>query len=256
MCLHISLKKERTSVSRWAWLNFVQHVHVMLVILQMWPHLLKGLQKVTDTLSKQTAFTNLCQSPTGCATSCPAQRKWLQVAHCDIHGFGVALLPSRKPQREKRGRFCGKETHDPRPPDPLRGRWRCLEKASLVASPPSLLHSQTSGNAGDTDTQVRWSEPSIAGEPVLPTPTAMRTHSTRWARRRQNLLLGLNQGKDLNILLAPLGRPGAAKCSTCHIHESRIGPSMTGLRSNRGRRRQETTESTDATSTIAFGPWV
>jgi len=48
----------------------------------------------------------------------------------------------------------------------------------------------------------------------------MRTNGTRWARRRQHLLLGLNQGKDLNVLPTPMGRPGAAKRSTCHIHPS------------------------------------
>src|SRR5713226_2257119 len=83
----------------------------------------------------------------------------------------------------------------------------------------------------------------------------MRTHSTRWARRRQNLLLGLNQGKDLNILLAPMGRPGAAKCSTCYIHPSH-GSQHDRLSLHRGRRRQETTDRTDATSTSALGLWV
>src|SRR6266851_9126448 len=80
------------------------------------------------------------------------------------------------------------------------------------------MYSQKSGNASDTDTQLRWSGPGIAGESVLPTPAAMRTDGTRGARRRQNLLLGLTQGKDLNVLPTPMGRPDAAKRSTCHIH--------------------------------------
>jgi len=46
----------------------------------------------------------------------------------------------------------------------------------------------------------------------------MRTNGTRWARRRQHLLLGLNQGKDLNVLPTPMGCPDAAKRSTCYIH--------------------------------------
>ena len=46
----------------------------------------------------------------------------------------------------------------------------------------------------------------------------MRTDGTRGARWGQHLLLGLNQGKDLNVLPTPMGRPGAAKRSTCYIH--------------------------------------
>jgi len=117
------------------------------------------------------------------------------------------------------------------------------------------MYSQKSGNASDTDTQLRWSGPGIAGESVLPTPAAMRTDGTRWARRRQNLLLGLNQGKDLNVLPTPMGRPDAAKRSTCHIHPPHRS-NNDGFSLHRGRWRQETTDATSPTSTIAFGCWV
>src|SRR5262249_24108974 len=38
-----------------------------------------------------------------------------------------------------------------------------------------------------------------------PSPTMVRTEGTGWTRRWFCLLLGLNQGKDLNILPAPEG---------------------------------------------------
>jgi len=101
-----------------------------------------------------------------------------------------------------------------------------------------LIYSQKSGNASDTDTQLRWSGSGIAGEPVRPSPAAMRTDSTRWARRRQNLLLSLNQGKDLNVLPTPMGRPDAAKRSPCHIHPPHRS-NNDGFSLHRGRRRQE-----------------
>ncbi len=85
------------------------------------------------------------------------------------------------------------------------GESTALKKLLEVAVSPLLLQRQTSGNAGDTDTQVRWSEPGIACEPILPTPAVMRTHGTRWASRRQDLLLGLTQGKDLNELPTKVG---------------------------------------------------
>ena len=61
-------------------------------------------------------------------------------------------------------------------------------------------YGEKSGNTSDGDTQLRWSPPGIACEPIMPTPALMGTDGTRWARRRQTLLLGLNQGKDLNVL--------------------------------------------------------
>ena len=152
-----------------------------------------------------------------------------------------------------------KETHDPRPADLLRGRECCVENASRAVVPPLSLHRQTSGNAGDTDTQLRGSEHGIAVEPILPTPAVMRSDGTRWTRRRQKLWLCLNQGKDLNILPA---RVGSSRCDEAldqahspNIHESRIGPSRIGFRGSRHRRRgrQETAQPTFAPGAIPFG---
>jgi len=50
----------------------------------------------------------------------------------------------------------------------------------------TLAYSEKSGNTSDGDTQLRWSKPGIACEPIVPTPTVMGTDGTRWARR-QNL---------------------------------------------------------------------
>jgi hypothetical protein len=135
------------------------------------------------------------------------------------------------------------------------GESTALKKLLEVAVSPLLLQRQTSGNAGDTDTQLRWSEPGIACEPILPTPAVMRTNGTRWARRRQNLWLGLTQGKDLNELPTPVSYPGATKRSTCHIHPpDRSEQDRLSLNRHRRRGRQETAHSTDAPGAIAFGP--
>ncbi len=37
----------------------------------------------------------------------------------------------------------------------------------------TLAYGEKSGNTSDGDTQLRWCPPSIAGEPVLPTPALM-----------------------------------------------------------------------------------
>src|SRR5258708_5921058 len=56
-----------------------------------------------NQISKQALFPKSKDDPTGCATSCPSQMKWLQIALCCIHGFGMALLPGRqKTSREER----------------------------------------------------------------------------------------------------------------------------------------------------------
>ncbi len=62
--------------------------------------------------------------------------KWLQIALCCIHGFGVTLLPGRQPTTEEERRFCGKETHDPRPADPL------LHSYPLIPFNFSLTHAR------------------------------------------------------------------------------------------------------------------
>jgi hypothetical protein len=93
-----------------------------------------------------------------------------------------------------------------------------LKILAVCQSLLTLAESQKIGNTSDGDTLLGWSRPGIACEPVLPTPAVMRTHGTRWARRRQNLWLGLNQGKDLNVLPTPVGYPGATQGSARHIH--------------------------------------
>jgi len=51
-----------------------------------------------------------------------------------------------------------------------------------------------------------------------------------------------------------MGRPGATKRSTCHIHPPHRSE-QDRLSLNNGRRGQETAHRTDAPSAIAFGPW-
>jgi len=62
-------------------------------------------------------------------------------------------------------------------------------------------------------------------------------------------------GRISTYCLRKSGHPGAAKCSPSHIHESRIGPSRTGLRSTGtgagGGKRRRT--ATFATGSISFG---
>jgi hypothetical protein len=100
----------------------------------------------------------------------------------------------------------------------------------------TLAYGEKSGNTSDGDTQLRWSPPRIAGEPVLPTPAMMRTHGTGWTSRRPSLLLGPSQRKHLNVLPTPMGRPGATKRSTCYIHPP-YWSEHDGLSRNLGRRR-------------------
>ncbi len=116
-----------------------------------------------------------------------------------------------------------------------------------------LVHSQKSGNTSKSDAPLRWSPPGVACEPILPTPAMMRTHRTGWTRRRLSLQLGWSQWKHLHILPTPVSGPGATKCSTCYIHESRIGPSMTGLRSTEagGGKRRRTALTRRARSPLA-----
>src|SRR5712691_8935470 len=133
------------------------------------------------------------------------------------------------------------------------GYGTALKKLLWWLVPPSLIQSQKSGNASDSDTELRWSEPGVACEPILPTPTMMRTDGTGWTRRRLGLRLGSSQGKHLHILPTPVGYPGASKRSPCHIDPTHRSEND-GLSRNNGRRRQETANRTDATRPIAFGP--
>ncbi len=132
------------------------------------------------------------------------------------------------------------------PEIPLKNRLR-------ESVPPWLIYCEKSGNPSHGNVQLGWSPPGIACEPVLPTKALMRTHRTGWTRRGLGLLLGPSQGKHLNILPTPVGDPGTAKRSSCHIDPPHRSEND-GLARNLGRRRQETADPTFATRPIAFGP--
>jgi len=100
-----------------------------------------------------------------------------------------------------------------------------------MLGPPVLVAGEECGNPSNRDARLRWSRPGIVCEPVLPTPAMMRPHRTGWASRRGKARRHVSKRKDLDVLPAPVGHPAAAKRSPGHIHESRIGPSRTGLRS-------------------------
>jgi hypothetical protein len=133
------------------------------------------------------------------------------------------------------------------------GYGTALKKLLWWPVPPSLIQSQKSGNASDSDTELRWSEPGVACEPILPTPTMMRTDGTGWTRRRLGLRLGSSQGKHLHILPTPVGYPGASKRSPCHIDESRIDPRTMGFRATTegGGKRRRTALTQRARSPLA-----
>src|SRR6266571_199335 len=133
------------------------------------------------------------------------------------------------------------------------GYGTALKKLLWWPVPPSLLHSEKSGNASDRDTELRWSPPGVACEPILPTPAMMRTDGTGWTRRRLGLLLGLSQGNHLHIVPTPVGGPGTAKRATGYIYPAHRSEND-GLALNNGRRRQETANRTDATGSISFSP--
>ena len=60
--------------------------------------------------------------------------------------------------------------------------------------------------------------------------------------------------KDLEVLPAPVGHPGAAKCSPSHIHPpDRSEQDRLALNRHRCGWRQETTDRTNTTGSIPFG---
>jgi hypothetical protein len=61
------------------------------------------------------------------------------------------------------------------------------------------------------------SEPGIACESILPRHPMVRTNRPIRSRWRRASFLGLGQGKNFHKLLLPMGGPGAAQRSTCHI---------------------------------------
>lgn len=129
------------------------------------------------------------------------------------------ISPGRASSNGGREGDCWKWTGASCPLDRLRGRWKGSEKASDVdLVPPSLVHREKIGNASNAHTMLCWSPPCVACKPIMPTPTVMRPHRTWWASRRGKARRHAGKRKDLDVLLAPVGHPGAAKCSPSHIH--------------------------------------
>src|ERR1700686_4999763 len=93
--------------------------------------------------------------------------------------------------------------------------WKIL---AVCQSLLTLAESEKIGNTSDGDTLLGWSPPGIACESILPTPAVMRTDGTRWARGRGNALHPVRKREDPDVLPAPVGHPGAAKDSPCHIY--------------------------------------
>src|SRR6266702_4164607 len=91
----------------------------------------------------QQSFTKSVEDPTGCATSCTSQAKWLQMVLHGIYGFGTkwnCCRIARKPRGREGG--CWKQTGILCPPDPLRGIGHYLETASVLASSSLVSSSQ------------------------------------------------------------------------------------------------------------------
>jgi hypothetical protein len=116
-----------------------------------------------------------------------------------------------------------------------------------------LVYGEKSRNTSKSDAPLWRPRPSIAYEPIVPTPTMMRTHGTRRTGWRRNILGGFSQCQHLDVLSTPMGSPDATKRLTCSIHESRIGPSMTGFRSTEagGGKRRRTALTRRARSPLA-----
>jgi hypothetical protein len=134
------------------------------------------------------------------------------------------------------------------------GEGTALKKLLWWPVPPVLVHGEKSGNACDGDTPLRGSPPSVACEPIAPTPAMARTKGAGWTSRRFCLPLALSQGKHLYILPTPVGHPSATKRAPCHIHPSHRSE-KDRLAFNRRRRRQEVANGADSASAIPFGPW-
>src|SRR5947209_9898051 len=82
----------------------------------------------------------------------------------------------------------------------------------------------------------------------------MRAHRTWWARERGKARRHVGKWKDLDVLPAPMGHPGAAKCSPSHIHPpDRSEQDRLALNRHRCGWGQETTDRTHATGSIPFG---
>src|SRR5260370_2258938 len=124
----------------------------------------------------------------------------------------------RQAASDRRKRDCWKETKNLRPHDFSE---RCDSFLKLLCACSFLLtlaDSKKSGNASNSNAQTGWSPPSIACEPIVPTPAMMRTDRARRTRWRGWFFWNFCQGKDFDVLAAPMGDPGATKRSACYIH--------------------------------------
>jgi hypothetical protein len=92
-----------------------------------------GVKKSTNR--EQADGSKKEEKPTGCATSCTSQAKWLQMVLHGISGFGTKWNCCRiaRPRRRKRGRLL-KQTGILCPPEPLRGIGHSLETTAVLAS--------------------------------------------------------------------------------------------------------------------------
>ena len=134
------------------------------------------------------------------------------------------------------------------------GRKYIIEKAVVFADfPPWLVAGEECRNTSNHNAQLGWSPPGIACESVAPTPAVMRTNRTRWAGRRRNARGDLSERDHLDILLAPMSHPHAAKHLTCHVYPP-DGSEKMRIELHRRRTRGETADCTDSTSTVAFRP--
>ena len=96
--------------------------------------------------------------------------------------------------------------------------------------PPLSLHRQTSGNASDTDTQLRGSKRGIAVEPILPMEALMRTDGAVDAEEAKTLAVSEPRERS---------RHNADGSRVIHVRRSarpvtsthRIGPSRISFRS-------------------------
>src|SRR2546423_7422402 len=93
---------------------------------------------------------------------------------------------------------CCKETNDPRSHNLSERDNPFLKTLCACQFLLTLDYGKKSGNASNDDAQKWWSPPGIVCEPIVPTPTVMRTQGTRWARRRGTTLGHFRKRKDLD----------------------------------------------------------
>lgn len=114
-------------------------------------------------------FTKAAGDPTRCATSCTFQAKWLR--------------------RTLQWAYSKKNTTT-LPSEWIRRRTSLIKNLNVLVPPLSIFY-QKRRNSSNSNTQLWWSKPSIARKSVPPVPAVTGPGGTRWARGRQNFLLGL-----------------------------------------------------------------